>query len=120
MNEVYFVEITAQEQGIELYDMMKEAMYIEKEREILESQIDKMSEVANTSLDVDLNHFGFWFAFIAFIISVFGPFIDQWEIMKNWFGESNLSVSFPILVVLLFIVMVVCIVIAFSSKKYKK
>lgn len=87
MNEVYFVEITAQEQGIELYDMMKEAMYIEKEREILESQIDKMSEVANTSLDVDLNHVGFWFAIIALFISIVGPFIDVWDIAKEWFGN---------------------------------
>ena len=120
MNEVYFVEVTAQEQGIELYDMMKEAMYIEKEREILESQIDKMSEVANTSLDVDLNHFGFYFAIIAFIISIFGSLTDQWDIIEHLWGTSNVFIRFLSLCFILSGVITICICIAFKRKKCKK
>ena len=120
MNEVYFVEITAQEQGVEMYDMMKEAMYIEKEREVLESLIDKMSEVANTSLDVDLNHVGFWFAIIAFVISIFGPFTDQWDIVDKFKIYSNIPSQPYAFYILIVIIVAVTLGFIFSAWVIKR
>ena len=118
MNEVYFVEITAQEQGIELYDMMKEAMYIEKEREILESQIDKMSEVANTSLDVDLNHHGLYIAIVALILSVSGSLIDVWGFADNIInlcvGKLTVALAQPDVFIALIIIELIIVFISIT------
>ena len=118
MNEVYFVEITAQEQGVEMYDMMKEAMYIEKEREILESQIDKMSEVANTSLDVDLNHHGLYIAIVALILSVSGSLIDVWGFADNIInlcvGKLTVALAQPDVFIALIIIELIIVFISIT------
>ena len=118
MNEVYFVEITAQEQGVEMYDMMKEAMYIEKEREILESQIDKMSEVANTSLDADLNHHGLYIAIVALILSISGPLIDIWGLADNIInlcvGKLTVALAQPDVFIALIIIELIIVFISIT------
>ena len=99
-------------------------IHIEKEREILESQIDKMSEVANTSLDVDLNHHGLYIAIVALILSVFGPLIDVWGLADNIInlcvGKLTVALAQPdvfiALIVIELIIVLVFIVFAWREK----
>ena len=46
VNQIYFREITTQEQGIELYEMMKESMKIEKQVEDLDNEIGELHQYA--------------------------------------------------------------------------
>lgn len=47
INKVYFREVTAQEQGIELYDMLQEHLRIEKQAKELEKEFDELHRLMN-------------------------------------------------------------------------
>jgi len=47
VNRVFFREITAQEQGIELYDMLLDHLRIEKQAKELEHDLDEMFRISN-------------------------------------------------------------------------
>ncbi|MCD8095866.1 MAG: hypothetical protein LUE12_07040 [Ruminococcus sp.] len=72
-------EVTLQEQGIEVYNMMREALYIGQEKDEVEKQIDKIDNVANTRLDANLNRYGLIIAFVALVFSLVGSLTDQYD-----------------------------------------
>ncbi len=47
VNKIYFKEVTAQEQGIELYDMLQEKMRISEQVTGLEAEIEKLYQFVN-------------------------------------------------------------------------
>jgi hypothetical protein len=47
INKVYFREVTAQEQGIELYDMLQEHLRVEKQAKELEKEFDELHRLMN-------------------------------------------------------------------------
>ncbi|MCY1634988.1 CorA family divalent cation transporter [Marinifilum sp. D737] len=51
INKMYFREITAQDQGIELYDMLQENMRIEREIADLKREIDEIYQFASLAYD---------------------------------------------------------------------
>lgn len=63
LNQHLNLEITCQEQGIELYQMMQKHLYIHEEKENLEKEIELLSNAANTAQDYYINR-------IAIIISI--------------------------------------------------
>jgi hypothetical protein len=85
INQLCFFEVTSQEQGVEMYELLRSALYIDKEKDVLENQIEKMKDVTNSALDHDLNHYGFWFAVIAMIMAVTGPLTDK----VSFFGDMD-------------------------------
>lgn len=48
LNQLMLTEFSCQQQGVELYDMMKELMLVNKERELFEAQLEGLYEIANT------------------------------------------------------------------------
>lgn len=72
LNQHMNIEITNQEQGVELYEMLQEHMYVTKEAEILSGEIDFLSDIANTTNDIFLNTAAIFLA----IVSLF----PMWEI----------------------------------------
>jgi len=52
VNKIYFREITAQEQGIEMYDMMQSAMRIPQEVKGLDYEIDEINRFASMLHDI--------------------------------------------------------------------
>lgn len=53
VNKIYFREITAQEQGIEMYDMMQSAMRIPQEVKSLDYEIDELNRLSKMLHDID-------------------------------------------------------------------
>jgi hypothetical protein len=47
INKIYFREVTAQEQGIELYDMLQEHLRVEKQAKELEKEFDELHRLMN-------------------------------------------------------------------------
>ena len=47
VNQIYFREISAQEQGIELYDMIQEKMKIAEQVKVLDEEIEELYQYAN-------------------------------------------------------------------------
>jgi len=84
---MYYEEITAQEQGIELYKMFRECLSLEAEMENVKSQINGLSESADIYLDLNFNKIGSVLAIIAAVYSCM-------EILSGVFqGEDPYSVS---------------------------
>ena len=79
INKIYFRDITPQEQGIELYDMLREKMKIEKEVTDLDKEINELhayavlqeEKMSNTRLQL-LTVLGGLFIVPSFIIGFYG------------------------------------------------
>ena len=61
-NQLLFFEVTPQEQGVELYETMLSSLYIDREKEQLESHMHDLYEVANENQG---NTFNLWAAIFA-------------------------------------------------------
>lgn len=75
-NQLLFFEVTAQEQGIELYDMLTESLYIEKEKEYLDRELQNLYEVSNVNQDIKFNKWASIFAIAALFLAIFPLFLD--------------------------------------------
>lgn len=69
-NQLLFFEVTAQEQGIEIYDMLSESLYVEKEKERLDQELQNLYEAAVVNQDIVFNRWALVFAVVALIIAV--------------------------------------------------
>ncbi len=74
LNQHMNIEITNQEQGIELYEMFQKELYIEKECEKLEKEINALSDAANTKNEGQLNRLAI---FITIVILFAEPLVAK-------------------------------------------
>jgi len=84
LNQYMNIEITCQEQGIELYDMMKESMFINTDNDKLQNQIERLYEAANVSQDGKFNKWATFFALFA-IISQIVEACGGFSAFMKWF-----------------------------------
>lgn len=82
-NELMFCEVTAQEQGIEIYNLMQKSLYIEKEEEKLNGHITNLYEAANVNQDNGFNKLATVFAVIALIWALLDTVLSG---MENGYG----------------------------------
>ena len=61
LNQHMNIEITCQEQGVEIYELLQKSLYIEYENTILSKEFDLLTDAANTANDARLN----WIAIIV-------------------------------------------------------
>ena len=73
LNQHMNIEITCQEQGIEIYELLQKSLYIKDEIEMLAKEIELLTNAANTANDVRLNR-------IAIIV---GAVLSTIEILPN-------------------------------------
>lgn len=71
-NQLLFFEVTPQEQGVEIYERMQSALYISREKELLEAQLHNLYEMANVNIG---RHFNVWV--LVFAIAALIPAIIQ-------------------------------------------
>jgi hypothetical protein len=95
VNRIYFREVTAQEQGIEIYGMMHKHMQIERGVKDLEQEIKELHEYVslmqqqrqNRNIEL-LTLIGALFVIPTFLISFFGiivfPFEVDKEFLRSW------------------------------------
>lgn len=90
INRMYFREVTAQEQGIELYDILKKSMRTEKEAESLDREIDELHNYVTLVEESNRNKLlgliavvGALFAVPTFVATFFGMEIFK-ELLKNY------------------------------------
>lgn len=97
VNKIYFREVTAQEQGIELYDTLQEQMRLEKHVKDLELEIQELhqyvsmleTEQRNDKLDI-LTYIGAFFVVPSFIGTYFG--IADYNFNDHWLEISVFSI----------------------------
>ncbi|MBS7007935.1 hypothetical protein [Anaerostipes sp.] len=79
-NQLQFFEVTSQEQGIELYDMIAEALYIDKEKQMLMDQMNIAYEAASINQGFRWNSWALIISILALAVSL-GPHIPDILIM---------------------------------------
>jgi hypothetical protein len=75
--QLCFEEVTSQEQGIELFGMMKSAMFIDRELGTIKELIGNMYEIANTSSGYTVNMIAFAFTWISALLAVGAMVFDK-------------------------------------------
>lgn len=76
-SQLSFDEVSPQEQGIEMYQLLKNALYIEKESETVKGQIEDLYETANTSLNYELSNVANVFLPLTVFLSICGFVFDH-------------------------------------------
>lgn len=104
-NQFYFREVTAQDQGIELYDMLQEKMRIERDVKDLNREIDELYQYANLLEDKkerkQMNTMQRWGGFLllpALIAGIFG----MNTLPQTWLdaGNTDMWISFVSIIIL--------------------
>lgn len=81
-SQLNLFEVTAQEQGCELYGMLREFLFVDKQREALQNQLDALYSAANTALDTNFNKWATIFALIALFLSLAGFLPTGWAPLR--------------------------------------
>lgn len=84
-NQLHFFEVSSQEQGIELYELIRKQLYIEKEMEALEKNLEILYEKNNVDHGNVFNRFGVFIGFIAILSIILDlvSFILERDFAKN-------------------------------------
>ncbi len=105
VNQIFFREVTAQEQGIELYDMLQENMRIKDQVKDLDREIEELHNYASLLDDKAQNRnlglltiLGSLFLVPSFIVGYFG---------MNFFGSEDIDLKANLLPWLLFFIAVI-------------
>ncbi|MCD7837714.1 MAG: hypothetical protein LUG65_02230 [Clostridiales bacterium] len=101
-NQFDFYGVTEQYQGVELYDMLREQLYIREARDSLHEQIESLYETANVNQDVSFNKWALVLALIALFWEAASTWTDSVAVFQS-FGEGAflaLGVTFAIAAVL--------------------
>lgn len=75
-NQLLFFEVTPQEQGIELYQLLHKALYISDEKEKLESQLHNLYEISESNQSQKLNNIILCLTILSIGLGVFQIVMD--------------------------------------------
>lgn len=91
-NQLHFFEVSSQEQGIELYELIRKQLYIEKEMQTLEKNLEILYEKSNVDIAGLFNRFGAFIGSIAvfsIVLDVMGFIVDR-DIDKKFCSQFSL------------------------------
>lgn len=69
-NQVLILEVSSQEQGIEIYRLLQKQFLIEQEQGLLNEQLESLYEATNVSFGNWIGKWGVWLAVMAIVIDV--------------------------------------------------
>ncbi|MCR5347057.1 MAG: hypothetical protein K6E38_04705 [Fretibacterium sp.] len=84
-NQINLFEITDQEQGVEMYALMRKQMGVEGRVKALAGQLDDMYAIANVDQNTNTNDIVAWFAIIAIFMNLASFVLELTETGKQIF-----------------------------------
>lgn len=97
-NQINLFEMTDQEQGIEMYEQMREQMGVDERIGYLAEQLEDMYAIANVNQNTIINRSVIWWAFAALVVNIclsFASFLlELTESGKGIVGGTEESWSF--------------------------
>lgn len=120
-NQLLFFEVTPQEQGVEIYNMLTKAMYIDEEKRELKEQLDSLYTGTNANQDNKFNMYALIFASISLLMVILTYIYDTISISQNFdsltsdiFTTKNIlfivcKCSFTLIMLVIAIVIGICI-----------
>lgn len=112
VNKVYFREITAQEQGIEMYEKLQSAMRIKEQVEDLDKEIQELNNYVETQEQSNLNRIASIFLPTALIAAVLAYVSDlhpifTWSNKEPWHWNIPAFFDFILLSIIVLLVYIV-------------
>ena len=95
-SQLSFNEVTPQEQGIEIYDLLRKFMFIDKETEALNARLDILEDASDTNLDFGFNKIALSFTYISCFLAVFQDIFCLYTgsgKFENWYSVPVLIIS---------------------------
>lgn len=114
--QINFCEVTSQEQGIEIYQMLRDANFIDPLHESICKQLELLYDAVKANQDFNFNKWAFVLAIIAIIVSV-APIENIANFIKLCFGKI---IYFVLIVVLTMIFIALPIYIIFWEFNRKR
>ena len=106
-----FFEVTPEEQGVEVYNMLTKAMYIDEEKRELKEQLDGLYTATNANQDNNFNKYALIFAAISLPIVILTYVYDTLSIDRSANGivdkifEINIcKYSFTLIIIIITII----------------
>lgn len=87
---IYISEISTQEQGIEIYRIMRSQMFIDEEFEEIESQIETMNTILEANRQEFLNDIAFMGTVIAVLSFLLDKLVCYCSAIPNWVSDVGL------------------------------
>jgi len=85
INRIYFREVTPQEQGIELYDLLQKQMHIKADLKELGEEIHELNNYVDTYEQGYLNKIATWFLPFGLVAGLLGMnTLDYQFSLSNW------------------------------------
>ena len=94
-NQLHFFEVSSQEQGIELYELIRKQLYVEKEVESLEKNLQILYEKSNVDRTQKLSILGFVFSCISVVATVFS-IASYYKADENFIPFLKCLLRYPI------------------------
>lgn len=93
--QLYYDEVTPEQQGIEIYDMIKKQFFIENEMSSLANQIERLNNAANTYTNSRSGEMMNALTWIAFFVSIASMVISSFQIngFRNLTNSDGFVVS---------------------------
>lgn len=86
-NQLLFFEVSPEEQAVELYKMLNEAMYIDEEKACLADQLESLYEATNVNQD---SRFNFWATIFAIITLILAGITFIYDTRTNLTLDPNM------------------------------
>lgn len=111
-NQLLLSSVTMQEQGVEIFEMLRNEMYIDKNQTALEDQLHNLYEIANINSDRELN---FWVT----MLTIAGVLIGIIQIVTSIFDFTVCPLCNKIFcsAVSVAIIIVPCVIFSLIRKK---
>lgn len=114
LNQIHFREVTAQEQGIEIYQMLYNKMNIGQQVKELDNEIDELHASVENRRSRQLNKGALWVAIIALIIATISMFNAIIPYQRFYYCTT------PFRIEIIIVVLIACFVIFKWIKQIKK
>lgn len=96
LNQLMITAFSCQQQGVELYDMLKEQMLVNKERELFDAQLEGLYEIANTCNGIKTTNIANFLAVLGVVLAIVQVCQSDWsEVQKLWEVITNAINSIP-------------------------
>ena len=106
VNKIYFREITAQEQGIELYDMLHKTMRMNEQVKDLDDEIEELHSYASSQEEKGLSRVASQFlpaSFLAALLAIISDKTDiNWKFKTEYWNWDIISFCFLLIAITLF------------------
>ena len=126
--QLCFDEVSSEQQAIEIFNMLKKATYIEKEKTTLKEQISSLYDTSNTSLGYSTNRTMMIFTWISNFIAIAALLVSTMQIsgvksccnMLDGNKDDSNAVFFFVLFIIVILILAIAVVLILLNNKYKR